>query len=478
MAVRGIDVSVWQGDIDFAKVKASGIGFAIIRAGYGDGNKDTKFEQNYSRAKAAGLPIGAYWYSYAKSADGARQEAQKCAELLKGKQFEYPIYFDLEEQSQLSQGRDFCSALIKAFCDELEAQGFFAGFYTSLSAVNSYVTDAVKQRYAYWCAQWNSKCDYTGQYGLWQYSSKGSVSGISGNVDLDYAYIDYPSIIKAAGLNGYGNAEEAAPTTSGSRTADALIAVLESWLGWSEQNGKYKEIIDIYNSHKPLAVGYAVQYSDAWCDACVSAAAIKAGMTDLIGTECGCERHVAIFQQKGIWIEDGTITPQRGDIILYNWDDATQPNDGGSDHIGVVTGVKNGQITVIEGNKSDAVGYRTIPVGWGYIRGYARPKYEQAAASEETKPAATKTVDELAEEVINGFWGNGSDRRDALTAAGYDYDAVQARVNELLTPTEQWHIVSDGDTLSGIAAQYGVTLDTLAGLNPGLIAKGDKVRVK
>ena len=135
MAVKGIDVSVWQGDIDFAKVKASGIGFAIIRAGYGNGNTDTRFEQNYSRAKAAGLPVGAYWYSYAKSADAARQEARKCAELLKGKQFEYPIYFDLEEQSQLSQGRDFCSSLIKAFCDELESQGFFAGFYTKTKSM-------------------------------------------------------------------------------------------------------------------------------------------------------------------------------------------------------------------------------------------------------------------------------------------------------------------------------------------------------
>lgn len=492
MAVKGIDVSKWQESIDFTKVKNAGIEFVIIRAGYGNGNKDGCFEQNYSRAKAAGLAVGAYWYSYATSAAGAKQEAQKCAAILKGKQFEYPVYFDLEEKSQLEKGKDFCSSLIAAFCDEMEAQGYFAGFYMSLSAVNAYVTDAVKKRYAFWVAQWNSSCSYTGQYGLWQYSSKGSVSGINGNVDLDYGYVDYPSIIKKGGFNGFtkGTSDETddggKDTAAGTRTADALVAVMESWLGYSEANGKHKIIIDIYNSHKPLARGYAVQYSDAWCDTCVSAAAIKAGMVDLIGTECGCEAHVAIFKSKGIWIEDGSITPKRGDIILYNWDDSTQPNDGGSDHIGVVTGVSNGTITVIEGNKSDAVGYRKIPVGWGYIRGYARPRYDTAAPADDPTPAAPKkTVEELAKEVIDGKWGNGSDRKSRLTAAGYNYSAVQDKVNELLKgiASKQYYTVKKGDTLSGIAAQHGLNLTKIIQLNPqiknpNLIYVGDKVCVK
>ena len=105
MAVKGIDVSKWQESIDFTKVKNAGIEFVIIRAGYGNGNKDGCFEQNYSRAKAAGLAVGAYWYSYATSAAGAKQEAQKCAAILKGKQFEYPVYFDLEEKSQLEKAK-------------------------------------------------------------------------------------------------------------------------------------------------------------------------------------------------------------------------------------------------------------------------------------------------------------------------------------------------------------------------------------
>lgn len=169
------------------------------------------------------------------------------------------------------------------------------------------------------------------------------------------------------------------------KTADDYLAVWRSWVGYNETDGSYQRIIDIYNSHFPRARGYAVKYSDEWCDTTVSAAAIKAGMVDLIGTECGCEEHVNIFKAKGIWIEDGGITPKPGDIIVFSWRKDSQPNDSYSDHIGVVAAVKNGIITTIEGNKNEAVGYRSIPVGWGHIRGFARPKYGgiQSEASQE-----------------------------------------------------------------------------------------------
>lgn len=208
MSIKGIDVSSWQGDIDFAKVKASGIDFVIIRAGYGKrtSQKDKCFEQNYSRAKAAGLHVGAYWYSYAQSAADAKREAQACITTLKWKQFDYPIYFDIEERSQISRGRDFCSALISAFCNEMEGNGCFAGFYTSASYAKNVVSETVSKRYAAWIAQWASQLTYTGQCGLWQYSADGEVDGIQGNVDMDYAYVDYPAIITSGGFNGYSNA--------------------------------------------------------------------------------------------------------------------------------------------------------------------------------------------------------------------------------------------------------------------------------
>lgn len=158
-------------------------------------------------------------------------------------------------------------------------------------------------------------------------------------------------------------------------TVKEILDIARSYIGCKESDGSHKKIIDLYNSHKPLARGYAVQYKDAWCDTFVSAVAIKAGAVGLIGTECGCEEHVNIFKDKGIWIEDGRITPQPGDIIMYNWDDNTQPNDGYSDHIGFVEKVSGEIITVIEGNYKNAVGRRTISVGHGNIRGYARPKY-------------------------------------------------------------------------------------------------------
>lgn len=167
-------------------------------------------------------------------------------------------------------------------------------------------------------------------------------------------------------------------------TAQDYLNVWKGWIGFSEANGLFKQIIDLYNSVKPLPRGYAVKYTDEWCDTTVSAAGIKAGCTDLIGRECGCEEHVKIFKALGIWNEDGTITPQPGYIIVYNWDKATQPNDGYSDHIGVVESVSNGQITAIEGNKGETVARRVLSVGNGYIRGYASPNFAKSGSSGST----------------------------------------------------------------------------------------------
>lgn len=205
MNIKGIDVSEWQGDIDFAKVKASGIDFVIIRAGFGKyiKQKDPKFEQNYKRAKAAHLNVGVYWYSYAATVEDARREADICLEVIKGKQFEYPIYFDLEEQSQFAKGRTFCSDLVKAFCDRLEKAGYFAGLYISRSPLQQYISADVAKRYALWIAEYGSKCNYNGTYGIWQYSSTGRVNGISGSVDMDISYVNYPKIIKDGGFNGF-----------------------------------------------------------------------------------------------------------------------------------------------------------------------------------------------------------------------------------------------------------------------------------
>ena len=200
---NGIDVSQWQGDINWGAVKTD---FVIIRAGYGreKSQVDTKFEQNYKGAKAAGIPVGAYWYSYAMSADEARVEAQAFINTIKGKQFEYPVQFDVEENKVFKLGRDAVSKIIIAFLDEMEKAGYFAGLYMSASPLSTYVTQAVRNRYAIWVAHYGvSKPNYNGQYGMWQKSSQGSVSGINGYVDIDECYIDYPKQIKESGKNGF-----------------------------------------------------------------------------------------------------------------------------------------------------------------------------------------------------------------------------------------------------------------------------------
>ena len=128
-----------------------------------------------------------------------------CVSILKGKQFEYPIYFDLEEQKAFDTGKENCSAMVHAFCEVLEKAGYWAGLYTSRSPLGTHIEDDIKTRYALWIAEYGSKLNYSGSVGIWQHSCKGSVDGISGDVDLDTGYIDYAAKVKAAGLNGYSS---------------------------------------------------------------------------------------------------------------------------------------------------------------------------------------------------------------------------------------------------------------------------------
>ena len=209
--LKGIDVSYSQGKIDWNKVKSSGkIEFAIIRAGYGKelNQIDNQFERNYSECKRLGIPIGVYWYSYATTVAEAEQEAKVCLQTIKGKQFEFPVAFDIEESRCFPKANDLCDA----FCSVLEKAGYYTAIYTFKSALQQYFSDYIKSRYDIFLSHVDvQKSDYSGDYGLWQYSWKGNISGISGDVDLDYAYKNYPNIIKNAGLNGFYKTEVPAP---------------------------------------------------------------------------------------------------------------------------------------------------------------------------------------------------------------------------------------------------------------------------
>ena len=165
-----------------------------------------------------------------------------------------------------------------------------------------------------------------------------------------------------------------------------VVSVMKGWLGWSEANGKHKRIIDIYNNHKPLAQGYRVKYSDEWCATAVSAAFIKAGLTDIGFTECSCNRMIALYKAKGLWEERDSYIPKVGDIIMYDWqDNGVGDNVGSADHVGLVAAINGTKLTIIEGNKSEAVSYRSMVVNGKYIRGYCLPDY----ASKASKPVET-----------------------------------------------------------------------------------------
>lgn len=159
--------------------------------------------------------------------------------------------------------------------------------------------------------------------------------------------------------------------------ASNLVNIARTWLGCKESNGTHKQIIDTYNAHKPLARGYKVKYTDAWCATFVSACAIKVGATSIIPTECSCNKMIELFKNLGEWVEDDSYIPNPGDIIFYDWDDNGKgDNKGSSDHVGIVESVDNNTITVIEGNYSNSVKRRYLAVNGKTIRGYGVPKYE------------------------------------------------------------------------------------------------------
>ena len=313
---RGIDVSHWQGHIDWAKVKAAGIQFAIIKAGGSDLGcyTDRRWEENYQGARESGIAVGAYYFCgpACTTEEAGQADAKRFLALLKGKKFEYPVFMDVEAQAPYMREGTTRAAI--AFCEALKKAGFYVGIYASTySGFQDRLDDSKLTAYDHWVAQYASKCTYAGTYGIWQHSYAGEVPGISGNVDLDVSYKDYPSIIKAGGFNGY--AKEGAATLPASASAGS------------------------------------------------------------------------------------------------------------------------------------------------------------------TK----KSVDEIAKEVLAGKWGNGAVRKRRITAAGYDYTAVQKRVNELDHRKRKaqavYYTVRSGDTLSEIASRYSTSVSAIQKLNATLIKNVNQIQV-
>ena len=210
----GIDISLWQDKIDWGKLTSD---FVIIKAGQRD-YTDPLYEQHYKAATDAGIPVGAYWYGEEKTVAEARKEADCFIERLRGKKFAYPVYYDVEGDMLDLDGKAL-SAVVDAFLSRVEKAGYWVGLYMSGIPMHDKISADVLRRYALWVADTRGQQPtYITSYGMWQYNGKGSVSGITGDVDLDYCYTDYPTQIKAKGLNGYGKQPDKppeAPTSDG-----------------------------------------------------------------------------------------------------------------------------------------------------------------------------------------------------------------------------------------------------------------------
>ena len=350
MAIKGIDVSEFQGNIDWNKVKADGIEFAILKLAniydYDTNYKDSKFETNYKEAKKRGIKLGAYIYNYCNTVDTLRKGLEWAIKKLDGKKLDLPLYLDMEDKDIQGETKATLTNQCNEFAKMIEAAGYRAGVYANLNWLeNELNPDNFDKDISVWVAQYYSKCEYAGKYDIWQYTSSGKVSGISGNCDMNYLYNE--DIIKESGAD-----------TSDKKTIDELA----------------EEVID------------------------------------------------------GKW-GDGEDRKSKLEKAGYDY---------------------------------DAVQDRVNEI-----------------LSKDNK----KSVTEVAKDVISGEYGNGEERKKKLEAEGYDYDQVQAKVNQLLgANVAKTYTVKSGDTLSGIASKYKTTVSKLVKdnniANANLIYAGQKIVIK
>lgn len=396
MARRIIDTSEHQKKIDWKKVKASGkVDGAIIRVGYGDNDvsqDDDYAKYNLDECDRLGIPHEVYLYSYADTDKHIQSEIAHIKRLIAGR--DVRVWLDLEYRPAKAYWRKAVEAFLEAFPS--------GGVY-SWEWVFTDVLDGID------CPRWicaygsnSGKPEYSYKPHLdchgWQYTSRASVPGINGNVDMSEWYKDFAEVPAKVPV-------EAPTTITAGRSA--VVNKMLAWEGYSEKNGKFKVIIDGYNSYLPTAVktgtaNYSMKYSDEWCACASSNAYIACGIGHLFPVECSCPRMIALAKKMGIWQENDGYVPDPADAVLYDWEDSGRgDNTGTPDHIGIVISVDKtaGTFVVMEGNKDEAVGRRTMNINGRYIRGFITPKFvtgtntggisaQTAVKKEEVKPVA------------------------------------------------------------------------------------------
>ncbi len=384
MAKRIIDVSEHQKKIDWTKV--SGVDGVIIRIGYGDDDvsqDDDYVKYNLDEVERLGIPYEVYFYSYANCERQKVSEIAHIRRLIAGRNIKR-IWLDLEYRPAQGYWRRMTEAFLQAFPS--------GGVYT-WEWVFTDILDGIE------CPRWicaygpnDGKPHYDYKPHLdchgWQYTSRASVPGINGNVDMSEWYKDFAEAPAKA---------PAEATTTITAGRNAVVNQMLAWEGYSEKNGKFKVIIDGYNAYLSTAIkagcaNYKVKYSDEWCATAASAAYIACGIGHLFPVECSCPRMITLAKKMGIWQENDGYVPDPADAVLYDWEDSGKgDNTGTPDHIGIVIAVdkSKGTFVVMEGNKNESVERRTMSIDGKYIRGFITPKFNDSVPKkkEEVKPA-------------------------------------------------------------------------------------------
>jgi GH25 family lysozyme M1 (1,4-beta-N-acetylmuramidase) len=249
--VRGIDVSKWQGVIDWNQVANDGVEFAIIRSGWGkksDTQIDKKFKENINNAHQNGIFCGTYHYSYADSEKDAHEEAKFCLENIAGEKLEFPVVFDIEDREMLALSVNARTQIAAAFCEEIEKAGYYAMIYCNLDWYRNYLKgEELASKYDIWLAQWST--DKPGvPCGIWQYTDVGKIAGIQENVDLNIAYKNYPQIMKERGLNKISGSEDVPENQNfiyyTVKSGDTLWDISKRFLG---EGAEYRQITTLNN---------------------------------------------------------------------------------------------------------------------------------------------------------------------------------------------------------------------------------------
>jgi len=399
MSKTVIDLSKFNSVENWPKVKAA-VDAVVLRLGYrgahtGTITYDPKYLEYMAACQKHGIPVMIYFFPCSISTAEAEAEANFIISAAKKVKLAGPIWLDSEVVYQDRSGRadklskadrtKYLNVILKA----LRTAGYDCGVYASTSWFKNCLNDSDLVDCRRWVADWASKCSYTTfEYAMWQYTSKGSIPGINGNVDISECYLH---------LDASGQME----AVKAGATRQDVVDQICSWEGYSEANGKHKLIVDIYNYYLPTAVktgtlNYKVTYHDAWCNTASSAAFIQAGCPELIPIECGCPRSIALAKKMGIWQEADDYVPNLADLVLYDWQDTgSGDNQGTPDHIGIVISVDKaaGTFVVMEGNTGNGVvGRRNMKINGKYIRGFITPRFSTSTNAKTVEKKAAVTI--------------------------------------------------------------------------------------